>query len=213
MRKVNLAELIVNGRVTQGGQSFRTDKHGNRSAVFECECGNRKIIQCKKVKSGHTLSCGCLQKELTSLRKTTHGHASPGRQTPTYVTWGLMIQRCSEKAVGKARKNYHDRGIKVCDRWMKFENFLEDMGERPVGMSIERDDNDGNYCKENCRWVPLAEQARNTRRTVMVQVGGVLMCLSEAERKLGMRRNTLSDRLRLGWTPERAISTPVRGSN
>jgi hypothetical protein len=95
-----------------------------------------------------------------------HGHCN-GRISPTYSTWGSMIQRC----INPKRKHfdhYGGRGIKVCDRWMKFENFLADMGERPDGLTLDRIDNDGNYEPGNCRWATNAEQSANRRKAVRI---------------------------------------------
>ena len=93
---------------------------------------------------------------------TTHGRS----YTPEYRTWHSMKARCSPTATGKHRRNYYERGIRVCQRWLNsFENFFEDMGERPSPMhSIDRIDNDGNYEPSNCRWSTPVEQIANQRR-------------------------------------------------
>jgi hypothetical protein len=96
-------------------------------------------------------------------------------------------------------------GVTICSRWKKFENFLVDMGEPPEGYSLDRIDNTKGYSKKNCRWVPLAEQARNTRRQRMYQ--GI--CLSEAARNAGLSPDIVHDRVnKLGWSIERALTTP-----
>lgn len=83
-------------------------------------------------------------------------------KTRTYVSWDAMLQRCTNVKHHKW-KDYGGRGIRVCRRWHKFENFLADMGERPVGKTLDRKNNDGNYCKGNCRWATRSEQQRNKR--------------------------------------------------
>lgn len=91
-----------------------------------------------------------------------HGHNKVGKKTPEYITWGNMVQRCSNlKHPGY--KNYGKRGIKVCKRWLIFENFFKDMGVRPSGRSLDRIDNDGNYESDNCRWATTKEQRANMR--------------------------------------------------
>ena len=92
--------------------------------------------------------------------KTTHGHSANGSVSPTYASWMYMKKRCLNKnATGW--KYYGARGVKICDRWLKFENFLADMGEKPEGTSIDRIDPRGDYEPENCRWATQAQQTRN----------------------------------------------------
>jgi hypothetical protein len=93
---------------------------------------------------------------------TTHGHSAKGKQSPTYMSWAHMKHRCRAKT-GKHYKDYVLRGITVCERWNKFENFLEDMGERPEGCTLDRVDNDKGYFKNNCRWATRKEQFHNSR--------------------------------------------------
>ncbi|WP_328981757.1 hypothetical protein OG258_19885 [Streptomyces mirabilis] len=123
-----------------------------------CDCGTPHTIRRdhwgKAVKS-----CGCLAKELISVRSTTHGMT----KSPTYRTWVAMIQRCTNP--GRSNYPYYGgRGITVCSRWRNsFEAFLQDMGERPDGMTLDRVDTDGSYEPGNCRWATKNEQAQNQR--------------------------------------------------
>lgn len=112
-------------------------------------------------------------------------------RTRPYWSWLAMRQRCSNPR-HKQFADYGGRGINVCQRWEKFENFLADMGKRPSGLTLDRVDNDGDYSPENCRWATRSEQMRNQRRTTAV--GGVP--LAELAEQMGVRRGTLSARLK-----------------
>lgn len=125
-----------------------------------CDCGKESIVFGLNLRSGSTKSCGCL---IGGLR---HGHTSKRELSSTYITWKGINQRCNNPN-SKNWDNYGGRGIKVCKRWEIFENFLVDMGERPLGKSIDRIDNDGNYEPGNCRWATLVEQRRNQRRYLL----------------------------------------------
>lgn len=132
------------------------------------------------------------------------------RQTPEYSTWKHMKGRCQNPTDANFA-DYGGRGIKVCDRWQNFDNFLEDMGQRPAsGWSIERDDVDGNYEPGNCFWTPPGTQQGNQRRTHRVEVNGVEMSLHAAAVLLGKNPVTVQNRVRLGWSPDDALHQPVR---
>jgi hypothetical protein len=113
--------------------------------------------------------------------------------TRIYFTWGRMIQRCLSP-------NYHSyylwggRGIKVCDEWRDFRNFYRDMGDIPDGYSLDRIDNNGNYCKANCRWATPREQRINNRHVIMVSVNGDSRCLKDWAKFLGMHYKNLHER-------------------
>lgn len=156
-----------------------TTKGGRAYWICKCECGNIAETTTDKLKSGHTKSCGC-QRALTRVK---HGHSLRSRDSLTYKVWSAMKGRCNNPN-DKKFADYGGRGIRVCDRWKSFENFLEDMGEAPDGMSIDRVDNNGHYSPENCRWATQKEQARNTRRNIFLTINGETLCAMEWSEKL-----------------------------
>jgi len=137
-------------------------RNGRTFWSCECICGTIKDIAAPHLKSGATKSCGCLKQKMLKDGATIHG----GDGTPEYASYTAMLHRCYNKTrVGYS--NYGGRGISVCSRWVEsFTNFFEDMGERPVGTSIDRIDNDLGYFKENCRWSFRDIQSHNRRKSV-----------------------------------------------
>jgi len=129
--------------------------------------------------------------------------------TPIFNLWEKMVARCNCPS-NPAYHKYGGRGIKVCQRWMQFENFFADMGHRPPGKSLDRIDNDGDYSPENCRWATAKEQSRNKRTNKLVTFNGKTMCIAEWAEHLGMKMHTLYRRLCVAnWPVERALTTPT----
>ena len=144
-------------RLTAQWPAGRGHAHGHGKHVHWlciCVCGTLCVIKAGDLRSGNSQSCGC--------RRTKHGHSTP--TTPTYRTWLHMLDRCRNPNTRKW-KHYGGRGISVCERWRKFENFLADMGRRPLGKTIDRFPNkDGNYEPGNCRWATKREQLDNAHK-------------------------------------------------
>lgn len=183
------------------------ERHGQRKGsvlwLCSCACGKEKVITGGHLLGGNTKSCGCWLKDF----KVTHGMSG----SETYNTWEHMKRRCNS-VEDKRYKDYGGRGIKVCERWEKFENFYEDMGERPKGMTIDRADNDGNYEKKNCIWATPSQQSRNTRSNRMIKYRGEERCLTAWAEELDVNRSTLIKRIDRGWSIPRAFNEGVRNA-
>lgn len=123
--------------------------------LCKCICGKEKVIASYSLRRKLTSSCGCI--------RCKHGYHPRGKPSSVYSTWGAMIQRCTNKK-NKWFKYYGLRGITVCKRWLKFKNFLKDMGERPNGLTLERKNNNKGYKPSNCCWATRSQQAKNQRR-------------------------------------------------
>lgn len=137
-----------------------------------------------------------------------HGHCTNGLSR-TYRSWEAMKRRC-DNPKDHHYKNYGGRGIRYDVRWLLFENFLEDMGDKPEGMTLDRIDTNRGYCKENCKWSDKSTQSRNKRNNRVLTFNGKSYCLWEWAELIGMNPSTLRSRLNRGWTVSKALTTPVR---
>lgn len=127
-----------------------------------CICGNTTWADQYKLLAGRTKSCGCLRRENLDRGNVLHGHLKGKIPSRTYTSWSSMITRCNNPNVDNY-KYYGGRGICVCERWNVFTNFLEDMGERPIGRTLDRIDNEGNYEPGNCQWSDQSTQMKSRR--------------------------------------------------
>jgi hypothetical protein len=172
--------------------------------LCQCDCGKQAVIRAGNLKpDGGTRSCGCLYLK--------HGQARRGKKTGAYNSWISMFTRCYNPSCEEYH-NYGGRGITICERWWKFENFYADMGDRPEGMEIDRfPDNDGNYEPGNCRWATKPQQMRNTRVNRLIEFRGRAQCLQDWAKETGLSAPVLHYRLRVGWSVEQALTTPIGG--
>ncbi len=134
----------------------------------------------------------------------THGES----KTHAYKAWNQMLARVRNPNNNRFQ-SYGARGINFDPRWEKYENFIADMGPRPKGMTLDRIDNNGNYCKENCRWASLIEQGRNRSTNRLLTHNGVTLCATAWAERAGIPYKTFHYRIQRGWSVEKAITTPV----
>lgn len=205
---LSLKELDIEGQRFErliAIEKVGKNKYDNILWRCVCDCGKEKIVTASRLKNGYNRSCGCLQVESI----TTHGHCSGRQETRAYRSWAKMMARChNPKQTGW--KSYGGRGIKVCDLWLKFENFYADMGDPPSDKhSIDRIDYNGNYEQSNCRWATRKEQARNTSRNRMLTYQGETKAMSEWAEIADLPYQAFMDRIRKGWPIETAIKTPL----
>lgn len=165
---------------------------GSASWICQCECGTELLVRSAMLRRGLTRSCGCLRKDTTRKRMQTHGLS----KTPTYQIWAGMMGRCFVNS-HSAFERYGGRGITVCDRWLTFENFLNDMGERPDGLSLDRINNNGSYSPDNCRWTDVHTQLNNRRTSRFLTYQGRTQTHAEWERELGFGIGMIHNRLKL----------------
>lgn len=181
------------------------------TSVCICACGATVVVRNTHLKTV-TRSCGCLAKETTSLAKTTHGHTRGYSPSGEYTSWVGMIGRTTNPNNQKWGR-YGGRGITVCERWLNsFENFYADMGPKPTPKhSIDRTDNSGHYCPENCRWATHREQNDNREVTIRAMFYGKDRTLREWAAITQVPFSTISSRLKAGW-PERFAFWAPAGS-
>lgn len=197
------ARLVVLGPV---------DRANNRQIMWlcQCDCGNTSTVAGNDLRSLHSQSCGCFQSERRSEIRTTHGLSND----PLYVRWCKIIDRCT-CPTSDAYANYGGRGISICDEWRHdFKAFhdcvsqLAHYGEK--GYTLDRVDNSLGYRPGNMRWATWTEQQRNKRSNHTITFNGITKTLSDWADETGIKRRILSERLRDGWTIERALTKPPK---
>jgi hypothetical protein len=187
-------------------ESFaESGKDGKSIWWCRCVCGNRVKVVRDSLINGDSSSCGC--RTLNALGLS---------QSVEYRVWHGIQRRCYDSD-NPSFADYGGRGITVCERWRGksgFSNFLADMGKRPSSNhQIDRKDNNGPYSPENCRWATPKQQTRNTRRNRLLTLGDKTKCVAEWAEELGVDESTLRKRLDYGWSPEKALTTPVRNKS
>ena len=200
------------GRLTVLGEAPHRSTDGRVMWQLRCDCGTEFVRVAKAVRSGNTKSCGCINRErLAAQNKASALHGMT--RTPTFTAWANMKERC----LNPNHKSYHrygGRGIGICSRWLEsFSNFLDDMGPMPKGMSLDRKDVDGNYEPSNCRWATAEEQANNRANNKVLEFNGKKQTVAQWAREVGISKQALLYRLRVGWSTEDALMKKLDHAN
>lgn len=205
--KVDLNGMVF-GRLTvlsfAGHLIEGTKQRKRRLWCCQCECGKTVNVPTSNLTSGNSTSCGCMRFG-GKPGNPTHGQS----RTFEHRVWKGMRQRCLNP-LNAVYRDYGGRGIRICERWDSFENFLADMGPVPGPKhSIERKDPNGNYEPDNCVWLPKRRQSRNRRDTIRLAFNGETKPLIEWAEHLGLSYKALRARRDRGWTDEQILTTPV----
>ncbi len=182
------------GRLTALRPNGKT-KAGKMLWLCQCECGNLVTISGVSLRNGNTRSCGCVVKEKLQQRNTRHGKCG----TRLYRIYRGMVQRCNDPKQ-KCFAQYGGKGIAICDEWREysaFEKWAFANGYAP-NLTIDRIDNNGDYCPQNCRWVDSFMQAHNKSNNRMITYNGKTQTISEWARELGVAAGTIRYRLKKG---------------
>lgn len=196
-RKYNHLTVLEHG----GYRQFSKSRESTWKCL--CDCGKELIVPQRYLVTDGTKSCGCI----IGKHKRTHGATG----TAEYRVWDAMRRRCNDPC--DARYPYYGgRGIRVCERWLKFESFLADMGIRPsADHSLDRyPNNDGNYEPGNCRWATRVQQSNNRRSSRTLTIDGQTKTYAQWERQAGLPPGRIFNRLKIGWSPEEVLQPSVR---
>lgn len=195
------------GRLTVIEEIGRT-KHRTILWKCRCECGGEATVTTHNLRCGNTQSCGCLHREKTKMINYKTGQY----KSRLYQTWINMKTRCHTPTAWEY-KNYGARGIIICEEWRHdfkvFYDWAMNHGYTDE-LTIDRIDNNGNYCPENCRWVDRVTQNRNQRNSRWITHNGETKHLFDWADEFGINRNTLAHRLKRGWSIEKSLETPTR---
>lgn len=200
------------GMLTVIGRAPNYEKGKNKMSRWEClcDCGNTRTYLGTVLQRGDANSCGCQKARWNGEAHTTHG----GSKSRLYRRWAIIKRRCADTSIEHAR-NYRNRGITVCEEWLGpngYANFREwalNNGYSPE-LTIDRIDNEKGYSPDNCRWIPEKEQHSNVRNNVWLEYKGGMYLVSQLSAMSGIPADTLRDRVRRGWSVDKAVETPVK---
>jgi len=192
------------GRLTVVGIEGKTrDKH-----ECLCDCGKTTMVILSALRSGNTKSCGCYRVDDVKNRFTKHSAKAERKASPEYTSWQLMKDRCLNPN-NNTFEYYGGGGVTVCDRWRdSFENFIEDMGEKPTpSHTIDRKNGSKTYSPNTCRWATKREQSRNRKDSIMFTLGDKTKHLADWSEQFGIPYRIVRKRVWRGWSELRALTT------
>jgi hypothetical protein len=200
-KRVDLLGMRFGKLIVKSKNEIRA-KHGAVMWLCICDCGKERLAMAVNLRQGNATSCGCESYETRKLHGMTDSRE--------FKSWSSMRQRCLNKNAPDYHR-YGERGIKICDRWNdSFNNFYEDMGDRPQGTSLDRIDNDGNYEKSNCKWSTRSEQQRNKSNSLFLEWNGIKKTAAEWSDQIGISSKIICERLKAGWQLNDVFTKPIR---
>jgi hypothetical protein len=196
------------GRLTALGPVERRKRHV--MWLCECQCGETTIVSTTSLRAAATRSCGCLRQETSAEALTKHGM----KNSPLYRIWCNIVSRCT-LPTNHSYARYGGRGITICDEWRHdFQAFYDHVTQLPCcgekGYSLDRILNDGPYAPGNVQWATTVAQARNKRNNRLLTYNGKTLCVAAWAEEIGINLKTLENRIRTGWSVERALTVPVK---
>lgn len=192
------------GKLIATNKTIHLDNENRWKIICKCDCGGEIYVMPYQLKNGSVKSCGC---EKIKPHHVTHNRS----KCEMFGTWKQMISRCSNPS-NKKYSDYGGRGISVCEEWLNFDKFndwVNSVGGRPNGYTLDRIDTNGNYCPDNCRFVPWSIQASNKRTSHLIEYKGEVKALSVWAKELCIPYYIIEHRINRGWNVERALTTPV----
>jgi hypothetical protein len=209
---------VADSRLCQGqyAEAQKNSNHANTEAMkymalVNCEtCGTVFYARPSTLAAGHGRFCSKPCKGVSMLGNVPGNASHMDSRSLTFRSWESMHQRCMNSEC-KDFQNYGGRGISICERWLhSYENFLDDMGERPAGKTLDRyPNNNGNYEPGNCRWATNREQSNNRRSSRVMTANGRTQTVAQWARELGASRQAIRYRIEAGWSPEQIVSQPI----
>lgn len=210
---MNRIDLTGNrfGRLVAQSFAYTSPKDGLAYWTCLCDCGKTCEKRTKTLRNGTATSCGCYHRERAKEANTTHGlgsRRSEAGEHPIYRAWMALRRRC-DYTKGNRYSSYGGRGITYDPRWATFEAFRDDMLPTwKQGLTLERKDVNGNYCKDNCTWITHSEQMKNMRKTIRLEFKGKTQSVEEWSKETGIDYGTITYRLRAGWPVAKALTKP-----